>query len=65
MQQEGLNLGDNQTRLLGKIEERTLYLIQQDERTQALEAKIKTLEERNQTLEDLEKRIEKLEDSRN
>src|SRR6185437_582875 len=61
MQQEGLNLGDNQTRLLEKIEELTLYLIQQDKETQALKEKIKTLEERNRTLESLEQRIEKLE----
>jgi hypothetical protein len=61
MQQEGVNLGDNQTRLLAKIEELTLYLIQQDKETQALKEKIKTLEERNQTLENLEQRIEKLE----
>ena len=61
MQQEGVNLGDNQTRLLAKIEELTLYLIQQDKETQALKEKIKALEERNQTLENLEQRIERLE----
>jgi hypothetical protein len=72
MQQEGLNLGDNQTRLLAKIEELTLYAIQQDketkalkdehaEETQALKEKIEALEERIGTLEDLEKRIEKFE----
>ena len=61
MQQDGLDLGDNQTRLLAKIEELTLYLIEQDKETQALKEKIKTLEERNQTLESLEQRIERLE----
>lgn len=72
MQQDGLNLGDNQTRLLAKIEELTLYIIEQSRETQSLKDeqqqemqtlkdKIKTLEERNRTLEDLEKRIEKLE----
>lgn len=61
MQQEGLNLGDNQTRLLAKIEELTLYLIQQDKETQALKEKIKALEARNRSLEDLEKRIERRE----
>lgn len=65
MQQDGLDLGDNQTRLLAKIEELTLYLIQQNKETQALKEKIKTLEERNHILEDLEKRIEKLENSSN
>ena len=61
MQTEGVKLGDNQTRLLAKIEELTLYMIQQDKETQALKEKIKNLEERNQALESLEQRIEKLE----
>jgi hypothetical protein len=76
MQQEGLNLGDNQTRLLAKIEELTLYLIrqnketqalkdEQEKETQALKDKIKILEERNRSLEDLEQRIEKLEHPKN
>ena len=56
MQHDGVNLGDNQTKLLAKIEELTLYLIEQDQ-------KIRQLEERNRTLEDLEKRIERLEQS--
>jgi hypothetical protein len=75
MQQEGVNLGDNQTQLLAKIEELTLYIIQQDKETQALKDeqeketqilkdKIKALEARNRTLESLEQRIEKLEDSK-
>jgi hypothetical protein len=34
MQAQGLSLGDNQTRLLQKIEELTLYLIEQDKKTQ-------------------------------
>lgn len=63
MQQEGINLGDNQTQLLAKIEELTLYLIQQDKQTQALKEKIKTLEQQNRTLQDLEQRIERLEHS--
>ena len=61
MQQEGVNLGDNQTQLLAKIEELTLYVIQQDKEMQALKEKIKILGERNQTLGALEQRIEKLE----
>ena len=58
MQKQGLDLGDNQTHLLAKIEELTLYLIEQDKQTQALQDKIKQLEEHNQSLE---QRIEKLE----
>lgn len=61
MQQEGVPLGDNQTRLLAKIEELTLYLIQQDKEAQELKEKIKTLEDRNRSLESLEQRIERLE----
>ena len=61
MQQDGLNIGDNQTRLLAKMEELTLYLIEQDKETRALKEKIKTLEERNQSMETLERRIERLE----
>jgi hypothetical protein len=68
MQQEGVNLGDNQTCLLAKIEELTLYLIQEDRRSTALQEKIKQLEDRNKALEardrllgDLEKRVQLLE----
>jgi hypothetical protein len=61
MQQEGVNLGDNQTRLLAKIEELTLYLIRQDKETQALKETIRHLEERNRAFENLEQRIEALE----
>jgi len=61
MQQEGLNLGDNQTQLLARIEELTLYVIQQDKETAALKDKIKQLEDRNKKLEDIEQRLEKLE----
>ena len=51
MQQEGVNLGDNQTRLLAKIEELSLYLIAQDKDNKALEEKIETLERRLEILE--------------
>jgi hypothetical protein len=68
MQNEGLNLGDNQTRLLAKIEELTLYLIRQDKETATLKEKVseleqrnKILEENNKTLQDLRQRIERLE----
>jgi hypothetical protein len=65
MQKEGLALGDNQTRQLAKIEELTLYLIEQNKKTAALEEKIKQLEARNQRLESLEQRIERLEHPQN
>jgi hypothetical protein len=61
MQQEGVNLGDNQTRLLAKIEELTLYLIQEDKRSAALQEKIEQLEERNKLLEARDRELEGLE----
>ncbi|MDR1682142.1 MAG: hypothetical protein LBS25_01965 [Candidatus Symbiothrix sp.] len=41
---EGVDLGEMQTKLLQKIEELTLYLIEQDNKIQTLEAKIQELE---------------------
>jgi|GEM_PF-5252083 len=40
MQQEGLSLGESQTLLLQKIEELTLYIIEQNKRIESLEAKL-------------------------
>ena len=51
MQQEGVNLGDNQTRLLAKIEELTLYAIEEDKRSAALQKKIEQMEKRMERLE--------------
>jgi len=44
MQQEGLNVGDNQTVLLSKIEELTLYLLEQNKKLEAQQKKIARLE---------------------
>jgi hypothetical protein len=41
---EGVNLGEMQTKLLQKIEELTLYLIQQQETIETLNAKVEKLE---------------------
>jgi hypothetical protein len=41
MQKDGLNLGDDQTRLLQKVEELTLYAIEADKHIQQLEALLK------------------------
>jgi hypothetical protein len=43
-EQEGVNLGEMQVKLLQKIEELTLYLIEQNEKIQTLESKINELE---------------------
>jgi hypothetical protein len=61
MQKDGMDVGDGQTKLLQKIEELTLYLIEQDKQSLALKEKIRQLEERNRTLENLQQRIEQLE----
>lgn len=54
VQQEGIDLGSMNAKLLQKIEELTLYLLEQD-------AKIKHLEEENNQINSLLKRIEALE----
>jgi hypothetical protein len=42
VQEEGLNVGDNQAVLLQKIEELTLYLIEQDKKIKQLETQLKS-----------------------
>lgn len=44
VENEGLDLGNNQALLLKKIEELTLYLIEQNKRIEAQERKISYLE---------------------
>jgi hypothetical protein len=51
MQVEGLNLGDNQTRLLQKVEELTLYLIEKDKQLSVQKAKLLNLEQRMERME--------------
>lgn len=46
VEQSGLNVGDNQAVLLRKIEELTLYLIEQDKRIRELEANPKSKKQR-------------------
>ena len=45
MQQNGISVGDMQTLLLQKIEELTLYIIQQDKEIRILQEKVKQLEQ--------------------
>ena len=61
MRKKGLDIGDNQTKLLAKVEELTLYLIDKDKEVDVLRERIAQLEQRNQTLENLEQRIKRLE----
>lgn len=51
VQEDGLDLGSNQAKLLQKIEELTLYLIEQDKRLKEQEAVIKAQHERIGKLE--------------
>ncbi|MDR1120409.1 MAG: hypothetical protein LBM08_05785, partial [Dysgonamonadaceae bacterium] len=44
MVQNGVNMGDMQMKLLQKIEELTLYMIEQEKRAKNLEQKIEELE---------------------
>lgn len=53
VKEQGLNLGEMDAKLLQKIEELTLYTIEQ-------EKKIKELEQSNQELQNLKKEIEEL-----
>lgn len=61
MQKDGVDIGDNQTKLLAKVEELTLYMIDKDKEVTALKERITQLEQRNKTLENLEQRIQRLE----
>lgn len=47
MQQEGLDVGANQTRLLQKIEELTLYVIELNKKNELLQKKVEKLEARS------------------
>lgn len=53
MQKEGVDVGDNQTKLLQKIEELTLYIIEQQKQ-------IRALQEENKKMTDLQSQIDRL-----
>jgi hypothetical protein len=61
MQKEGLDLGDNQTRLLARVEELTLYLIDKDKEISALKDQMAQMEKRDSTLQSLQQRLQNLE----
>lgn len=60
--EQGLDLGQNQAKLLQKIEEMTLYLIEQNKRfavqEEAMKAQDKMFSEQEDRLKELEKRID-------
>jgi hypothetical protein len=60
-QKEGLNVGDNQTRLLQKIEELTLYIIEQGKELETLKKQNQRLEQHDCEWQALEQRLHRLE----
>jgi len=61
VQKNGLDLGGNQVVLVKKIEELTLYLIQQNKELEALKQHDKMLKEQNRQLRSMQERINRLE----
>jgi len=61
MEKEGVNVGEFQIKLLQKIEELTLYTIEQNKQNKQQEEKIKHLEQENQQIKSLLERVERLE----
>jgi hypothetical protein len=62
MKEKGVNIGDFQIQLLQKIEELTLYTIEQEKRLNSIESKNKILEKENEVLKSLTKRLTKIEE---
>jgi len=58
VEQNGLDVGDNQALLLRKIEELTLYIIDQDKKIASQQEEIKNLKNNTSRIEDLSKQIE-------
>jgi hypothetical protein len=59
VEKNGLDVGDNQATLLKKIEELTLYMIDQNKMLQQLNKSVKVLQEENNSLKKLMKSSEK------
>jgi hypothetical protein len=62
IQQKGLNLGDDQALLLRKIEELTLYLLEQDKKLKEKDEQIGRLDAQMRLLDAQAKRIDQLEE---
>ena len=56
---KGLNLGDNQARLLKKIEELTLYAIDQQKEIEVLKDKLKSMESLQSQIDELKALLKK------
>ena len=58
---EGNDVGDTQVKLLQKVEELTLYIIEQDKRVKELEEKNKKLENQKDTrIDQMQQQLEEL-----
>ncbi|MDH6250519.1 hypothetical protein M2347_000246 [Chryseobacterium sp. H1D6B] len=60
MEKEGVNVGEFQIKLLQKIEELTLYSIEQNKQIKNLQEENKMLKQQSDKIEKLEKKLEKL-----
>ncbi|UOU96845.1 hypothetical protein MUU74_10095 [Chryseobacterium daecheongense] len=60
MEKEGVNVGEFQIKLLQKIEELTLYSIEQNKQIKKLQEENKALQSQSEKIERLEKQLEKL-----
>jgi hypothetical protein len=65
MQENGINLSEMNIKLLQKMEEMTLYIIEQEKRINIQSSKIEILEKENQTFNSLSERLSKLESQSN
>jgi hypothetical protein len=61
MKKDGINLSEMNVKLLQKIEELTLYTIEQEKRNDIQSQKIEALEKENQSFKSLSERLSKLE----
>jgi hypothetical protein len=60
VEENGLDLGDNQTILVKKIEELTLYLIEQNKKIEEQQQQIKSLQSQQNILKTLQEELEKV-----
>lgn len=60
MEQEGVNIGEFQIKLLQKIEELTLYSIEQNKQIKQLQKENKTLKDQSEEIKELQQQVQKL-----
>ncbi|STC93854.1 hypothetical protein [Chryseobacterium carnipullorum] len=60
MEKDGVNIGEFQIKLLQKIEELTLYSIEQNKQIKKLQEENKTLKSQSEKINKLEKQLEQI-----